>query len=164
MRKPERFAPPGMELGPWRNYTATVLVICILFAFYHFGFEMLHARAKLFDPVTGELKSPVGFWRFDGILGNSTKGFSIFAATMAAFVVLNYLYFFEGSKSIYTMARVKSFWELHIRCWTLPACSAAVLLICRVVLALLFYLIFVLATPRGVPVPGWRQLLGGLLS
>ena len=54
MRKPERFAPPGMELGPWKNYTATVLVLCCLFAIYHFGFEMLHARAKLFDPVTGE--------------------------------------------------------------------------------------------------------------
>ena len=91
-------------------------------------------------------------------------GFPIFAASMVAFVVLNYLYFFEGSKSIYTMARLRSPWQLHIRCWTLPLCSAAIMLAGRVILTVVYFLIFILATPKSVPLPGWRHLIGGLLT
>ena len=163
MNKLERFSPPGMELQGWKNFSLTVLLGCTAFSFFAFFYSLLDARSARFDPVTGALTERL-FWHFESTLGISMKGFPIFAASMVAFVVLNYLYFFEGSKSIYTMARIKSPWELHIRCWTLPLCSAAALLLCRVVLTVLYFLIFILATPKGVPVPGWRHLIGGLLT
>lgn len=163
MHKLERFAPPGMELDGWRNFSVTVFLGCAAFSFIAFFYSLLEAYRMLFDPLTGELKDIV-HWNFVSVLGISMKGFPIFAASMVAFVVLNYLYFFEGSKSIYTMARVKSPWQLHIRCWTLPLCSAAALLLCQVVLTVLYFLIFILATPKGVPLPGWRHLIGGLLT
>lgn len=160
----KRYAPPGMELRPWKNFVGISMGGCGALSFYGFFLHMFQARAKLFHPQTGELTGNFTGWDFCTVLGKTTLPFLFFAAAMAAFLVLNYLCFFEGSKSIYTMARVKSAWELHIRCWTLPLLGAAALLLCRVVLTVVYFLVFLLATPRGVPLPGVYHLLGGLLS
>lgn len=159
----KRYAPPGMELRPWKSFMGISLGGCGALSFYGFFAQMFQARAKLFDPRTGELTGNIIGWDFGTVLGNTTLPFFFVAAAMGAFLVINYLYFFEGSKSIYTMARLKSPWQLHIRCWTLPLLGAAALLLCRVVLIVVYYLVFLLATPKGVPLPGFYHLLGGLL-
>ena len=159
----KRYAPPGLELKPWKNFTGIALGASGVLSLYGFFMQMFQTRAKLFHPVTGELTGNYIGWDFSEVLGNTTMPFFFFAAAMAAFLVLNYLYFFEGSKSIYTMARLKSPWQLHIRCWTLPLLGAAVLLLCRVVLTVVYFLVFLLVTPKGVPLPGFYHLLGGLL-
>jgi len=159
-----KLSPPGMEPEPWLRFTAASLFGCGLFSFFGFLMQMLATREGLFDRVTGELTGNLYGWDFLKVLGKLNQPFFFFAAAMAAFVVLNYLYFFEGSKSIYTMARLKSPWELHIRCWALPLLGAGALLLCRAGMTVLLFLIFLLATPKGVPLPSVYHLIGGLLQ
>lgn len=155
-----RFAPPGMETSGWKNFTTAVLAGSCLFSASVFFSNLITALALFWaeDP-----RDTVIGWFFPDVLGNAMFFFPIFAVSMAAFVVLNYLYFFEGSKSHYTMARVKNPWELHIRCWTLPLLGAGVLLVCRVTLTVLYFLIFLLLTPKGAPRPEFLHLIGGIL-
>ena len=159
----KRYAPPGLELGPWKKFTGIALSGCGVLSFCGFFAHMFQAREKLFYSQTGELTGNFAGWDFNAILGKTTLPFFFFAVAMVAFLVLNYLYFYEGSKSIYTMARLKSPWQLHIRCWSLPLLGAATLLLCRAVLTVVYFLVFLLATPKGVPLPGFYHLLGGLL-
>lgn len=160
----KKYAPPGLDPVFWKRFTGGGMFVCGVLSCYSFFAGLLHARVKLFDPVTGELTGKFGGWDFGAVLGDAMLLFLFAAAAMVAFLIRNYFYFFEGNKSIYTMARVKSVWELHVRCWTLPVLGAAALLLCRAVLTVVFFLIFLLATPKGVPLPGFYHLLGGLLS
>lgn len=160
----KKYAPPGLEVNSWKQYTGIGIFGCGVLSFYSFVSGLIHARARLFDQVTGELTGNFGGWDFSLVLGDAMLLFWFAAAGMAAFLIRYYFYFFEGSKSIYTMARLKSAWELHIRCWTLPVLGAGTLVLCRVVLIAVYFLVFLLATPKGVPLPGFYQLLGGLLS
>lgn len=160
----KKYAPPGLELNAWKQFTGIGMFGCGALSFYSFISGLLQARVKLFDPVTGALTGKFSGWDFGAVLGDAMLLFLLAAAAMVGFLIRYYIYFFEGSKSIYTMARVRSVWELHVRCWTLPVLGAAALLLCRVVLTVVFFLIFLLATPKGVPLPGFYHLLGGLLS
>ena len=164
MAKWMRYAPPGVNLDQLKNFTFYSLTFCILLSMFLFGNRLQAAHAALFDHITGELTGTLTGWDFIEILNRGMMSFSLVAIAHLALVLSNYLYFFEGSKSIYTMARVKSPWELHIRCWTLPVCGALLLLVCRVILTVLYFLIFLLATPKGIPMPGFYQLIGGLLQ
>ena len=164
MRDWKKYAPPGMETDPWERFTWISLFGCGAFSFFGFLMQMLNARMALFDSHTGELTGDFFGWDFMMVLGRTMQPFFFFVVAMVAFVVLNYLYFFEGSKSIYVMARVKRPIELHIRCWTLPLLGAAALLLCRVVLTVVYFLLFLLATPKGVPLPEFYHLIGGLLQ
>ncbi len=158
MDKRDRFSPPGMELQAERSYFFIVLIGNICFSFLSFfgrlGMLLEYARY----PFEG-----ASYWSFPQAIGNSLKGFPIFAVSMVAFVVMRYLYFFEGSRSIYTMKRVKSPWELHIRCWMLPVLGAGALMVCKCLCTVVCFLIFLLLTPDAVDAPGWEQLIGGLL-
>ena len=65
--------------------------------------------------------------------------YPIFAVCMLAFAVGNYLEFCRPCKSIYTMARIRSGLELHIRCWALPLVGAIAICLLRWVLLGLIY-------------------------
>lgn len=158
----DRFAPPGMELKGCKDFSSIALVGNVLFSAVSFLTGTFNLWQALPPRETWPHPTTVVTWPFTEALGISMEGFWIFAISMVAFVVMNYLYFFDGSKSVYTMRRIKNPWELHLRCWTLPLCSAAVLLLCRVVLTVVYFLIFMLVTPKGLPIPGWSQLLRGL--
>ena len=87
-------------------------------------------------------------------------GFKTFAVASFAFVIANYLYFFQESKSIYTMRRLHSGWELHLRCWMLPALGALLLLLCSALLTGLYALHYFTVTPPELlpvqPLTLWR--------
>ena len=75
----------------------------------------------------------------------------------------NYRYFWQGSKSIYVMRRLKSRWEMHKRCWTLPLIGAAVMLLTAVVVYWLYCGIYFWCAPEGfipaqVILLGWRYV------
>lgn len=87
-------------------------------------------------------------------------GFETFAVASFAFVIANYLYFFQESKSIYTMRRLRSPWELHLRCWTLPLLGAFLMLLCGWLITALYALHYFTVTPPELlpaqPLTLWR--------
>ena len=84
---------------------------------------------------------------FSELLGWSLLGCFAAAAAMAVLAAWHYLTHFRGSRSIYTMRRLPSRWELHRRCLTLPALGAAAYLLEAAALWGLDFLLYALATP-----------------
>lgn len=140
----ERFAPPGSNYQQILYY---LLLTALFSSFYSLGYFTQYADHyyDIFDRITGVLKSYQNMPPLEDLL--YLDGFYICAAAAIAFVVSNYLYFYQGSKSIYTMHRLRSSWELHLRCWALPVLSAVILLILAFLLYCLYALHYFQATP-----------------
>ena len=67
--------------------------------------------------------------------------------------------YFQDSKSIYTMRRLPSVWELHRRCLTLPVCGMVIGLGTAFVLILLYYNVYIGLTPEICLTPGqWQKI------
>ena len=78
---------------------------------------------------------------------------------------LHYLYFFMGSKSIYTMRRLPTRGETLRRTVVLPLLCAAATMLVALGLLLLYYLIYHLSVPRSHIVRGqWDLLMDWLLG
>ena len=139
-----RFSPPGSNLEPLFSFLLgggfvsflTSLGYLLKYSDYYYD---------IVDRKTGNFRPFVKMPPFEEIL--SQYGFRIFAVACIALVVANYLYFFQESKSIYTMRRLRSPWELHLRCWTLPARGALLLLLCSALLTGLYALHYFTVTP-----------------
>ena len=84
---------------------------------------------------------------FSDLLAWSLLGCFGAALAMLALAAWHYATHFRGSRSIYTMRRLPSRWELHRRCLTLPALGAAAYLLEAAALWGLDFLLYALATP-----------------
>lgn len=95
------------------------------------------------------------------------KSFFGFPAVMAAalfFVLYHYAFHYQGSKSIYLMRRLPNRWELHRRCWTLPVAAIALFALSAAVMFLLYFAIYLLATPGGCLAPDqWQKIWSVIL-
>ena len=96
---------------------------------------------------------------FVEILGEGLLGFLIVSALMIAAAVMHYVYHFYESKSIYTMRRLPSRWELHRRCLTLPAVGLVISAITAMIFLVVFYAIYMNMTPDVCLTPGqWQKI------
>lgn len=152
-----RLAPPGS------NYMQQIyfLVGAMLFSlFFSLGYFILYSQAyyNIFDRFTGDRISSDVMPIFQELL--CLDAFPIFCVSWIAFVIANYLYFFQESKSIYTMRRLRSPLELHLRCWALPVLGVLALGICYCLCCWLYSLHYFLATPASLipsqATPFWR--------
>lgn len=92
---------------------------------------------------------------FCSLLYGVFTGWKILAFFMIPLAVYHYLLHYQGgSRSIYTMRRLPSRFELHRRCLTVPLMGAAACLGCVIVLTALFYLAYVIFTPAQCINPG----------
>lgn len=164
MFKVEKYMPPGENLSQIKKdaYYVPIYGVSSIFTFLIYTLGSLR---YLYDPVTGEMLKDAcmedfrTFWDY----GFYRMYWVYTLALIISRISQNYRYFRKPSKSIYTMARIRSPWELHIRCWTVPLLTALAMVSGRVVLRTVFFIIYVLVTPTGVPKPGFDQLIGGLL-
>lgn len=93
------------------------------------------------------------------VMQGSLYGILLLAAAMPFLALYFYSLHFQGSKSIYTMRRLPKRGELLRRCITVPLLMMAVCFALIPVLRIVYYGIYVLATPRGHLLPGQWQLL-----
>lgn len=97
---------------------------------------------------------------FYSLLSGVFTGWKILALCMIALVVYHYLLHFQGgSRSIYTMRRLPKRFELHRRCLTVPVVTALACLGCVIVLTALFYLGYMIFTPKQCINPNQLGLL-----
>jgi len=79
-------------------------------------------------------------------------------------VIVHYQYHHRVSKSIYTMKRLPNRWELHRRCWSLPLCCFAAVLLTGFLLLLVYYAVYLLVTPAENLAPDqWKKLWSVIL-
>ena len=75
------------------------------------------------------------------------------------FIVYHYLYYRQGSKSIYLMKRLPSKHELHKRAIALPMLAILGCLVAALIVMLLYFAIYMLATPKQCLLPNqWQKL------
>lgn len=153
----ERLAPPGS------NYMQQIFFLIgtpLLSIWYSFGYFVQYSQAyySIFDRRTGARISPDPMPFFWELL--CLDAFPIFCVSWIAFVIASYLYFFQESKSIYTMRRLRSPFELHLRCWALPVLGVLILGLCYHLCYWLYSLHYFNATPASLippqAVPFWR--------
>ena len=83
--------------------------------------------------------------------------FVLFGAVLIGCVltaVMYYLYHRQDSMSIYTMRRLPSRWELHIRCLTVPVVTALLAIVLAILLMALYYAFYCWLVPAECIVPG----------
>lgn len=139
-----RFSPPGFSTDRFFSFLLGGGFVSLLASLGYF-FEYSKRYYDIVDRETGRIWPHQKMPPLDEMLFQ--YGFETFAVACIAFVIANYLYFFQESKSIYTMRRLRSPWELHLRCWTLPVLGALLMLLCGWLVAALYALHYFTATP-----------------
>ena len=155
-----RFAPPGLNLNFDLNFFFTGLACSVLYSL-SFLYRFAGARSDLYDHygAVRRLREGAVMPDFRELLGSALLGFLVLGLCMIPFALYHYAYHRQGSRSIYLMRRLPDRWELHRRCLTLPACGAAVCLLLAAALLLIYFGIYLLATPDVCLTPDqWQKL------
>ena len=132
---------------------------------YSFGFlvRLVNARQGLFVmlgnryPAERVLREGARMAPFAEICENAMLGFGVGLALPLFFMVYRYLYHYQGSKSIYLMRRLSDRGVLRRNCILAPLAEMLGIGALGVVLYLLYVGIYLLATPAGCLVTGWRR-------
>ena len=96
---------------------------------------------------------------FVEIFDRSYWGFLVVILVAIATIGMHYIYHYQESKSIYTMRRLPSRWELHRRCLTLPLIAIAIYLIMAFAILFIFYMAYTNITPDVCLTPGqWQKI------
>lgn len=156
----QRLVPPGIDprkelkwmFGGW-----------MLSFFYSMGLVLRYEQEYrwLFTTIDKRrvLQQGVLMPDFADLLGSHLYGFLIVALCMLAVVIYHYVYHRQGSRSIYLMRRLPDSMELHRRCWALPVLCALASILLAFVMLLIYYAIYMLATPDACLSPGqWEKL------
>lgn len=156
----DRYAPLGLDAAAGLRWYGWGLFAAAGYSLTFF-IRYLNERGDLYYNKLGRqvLWDGVVMPDFVQVLGDALGGFAVLAAGCVGFAVYCYLAHRQGSKSIYTMRRLPARWELHRRCLTLPAAGLAVCAVTAFVLLLLYYWIYMTATPAQCLTPGqWQKL------
>ena len=158
-------APPGEDILDQTNRYFGALIVAVLWSL---GFLFRYSSARNYLFYTNEwgryLKSDAVMPEFRHLLGNAMLGVWVTILILVICIVLNYHSFHQGSKSIYLMKRLPDPMELHRRCVLLPALGAALCLLLREILMIVYFTVYMLATPdRCLPPDQWQKLWSVLL-
>ena len=163
--RPERFLLPGYDPdGSEKNTCRGLLAFSIFVSLIFFG-RYSTARDKLYyeNYETGEkfLWDGAVMTDFDQVLGWSLAGILVTAVICLSYIAARYSYLNKESKSIYLIRRLPARGEIFRRCAAVPLLRAALCLVWAFGLLVLYYLIYMIATPDQCLVPGqwagiWR--------
>ncbi|NLB89630.1 MAG: hypothetical protein GX786_00185 [Clostridiales bacterium] len=169
MKKPNmiRWAPPGLNLKPEKQFFFIGMLCAVLYSFMFF-IRYGNARFDLY------IYSPASNTRilipgavmpdFYLLLEYYWAGLAVLAICMLALIIYHYVYHWQGSKSIYLMRRLPNRFELHRRCLTLPLIGIFTCLLTAIILLLLFYGTYVAFTPKECLTPDqWQKIWSVIL-
>ncbi len=151
VEKWEKYTPPGIEFT--KQMTICLTGISAAFGWsWSFLVKYLTARGELFERTMTGLVVRDGammqdFWNLVHEDMDSLDGFLVFYLVMIGLMVYYYLYYYQGSKSIYLMQRLPDRWEIHRRNVTLPLVAIVLGILTEIVVLLLYYAIYMMCTP-----------------
>lgn len=156
----DEFAPPGIGTDKeLRGLIGGLMGAWVLSLRFFKNYR--EARALLYHIQNGKrvLIEGAVVTDFSVVLGDSLICFKVFCVFLLGVVLWHYLYYRQGSKSIYVMKRLPNRWEIHKRAWTLPLLAIVVTLAAAFVVLLLYYWIYMVATPEQCIAPGqWQKI------
>lgn len=163
-----RHVPLGIEFETECKWFLTGVCICVLLSF-GLPSQIFRSRSALFLFVAGRrvLQEGVLMPDFATLLFSS---YGMLASAVSAIcslfgVAYHYYYHLQGSKSLYLMRRLPSRGELWRRCLTAPLLGAAGFCLLAVLLTLVYFGIYMLATPAPCLAPNqWQSLFNTLLG
>ncbi|MBO5352843.1 MAG: hypothetical protein J6A77_06050 [Lachnospiraceae bacterium] len=157
----KRFAPPGMDTDRQINGYLTGLFLMLLFSVDYFVRYQNAWRGLFYWPEEGEkiLIPGAVMPDFSEMLGESLRGFFLYCLILLAAVVWNYLYYYQGSRSIYLMKRLPNPMERHKRAWVLPLLAVGLTLAAAFVVLVLYFEFYMIVTPKQCIAPGqWHKI------
>lgn len=151
VKKLEKYTPPGIDF-------ANQFKLCMCGWSAAIGWSISYlvkyatARADLYKyslkgPVIREGAVITSFYDLvhEGL--DSFDGFTMFYLVMLGVLVYHYIYYYQGSKSIYLMRRLPDKWEMHRRSITLPFAMLVIGALTQMALWMLYYGIYLTCTP-----------------
>lgn len=157
----KRNSPPGMDLKPEWCVFLIGNIFSLLISFCDFMNRYTDARNQLFTYVIDrrELIEGAVIVPFRNLLGPLFSGFFFVICFMLGCVIYRYSYYRQDSMSIYLMKRLSDRKELHRRALILPALAILATLAAALVAVLLYFMIYLLATPRAcLPYAALREI------
>lgn len=155
------YSPPAMDLKPEKRVFIWGIIISNIYSLLYYFTNYTDALRNLYEYIYGKrvLIENAVMPDFRSLLGYSFIGFWIVAAAMAGFIIYRYAYYRQGSMSIYLMKRLPQKYEIHKRALTLPIIVILLSLINAFVLLMIYYSVYMLATPKTCLSPDQWQIL-----
>lgn len=159
----EKMVPPGVDYKKEVRYFLCALLFTFLSSMVWFFIRFQDFHRNLYNTADrlGEQIVIEGAMMpdFKLVLGGCLLGFAVLVLCAAAGAGYHYLYYFQGSKSVYLMKRLPKRWELLKRCTVLPAMAVFICLATAFVLLLIYYWYYISNTPPECLAPGqWQKL------
>lgn len=157
-RKSSRLVPPGIKIKPVVLLSLSGLVLCGFTAFGVFWerFTYFYSKITYYDDAGNR-----GFFDYPKMepLTNFNANFDVFKiffSCMALLGVYFFLHHFIGSKSIYTMRRLKNPLELYVRCLAVPVIFIILGIALIYILNFIYIEIYLALVPEDSMNPWWN--------
>lgn len=156
-----RYSPPGMDLKLEKRFFIWGMILSVSYSILYFFTNYSNAYYELYIYVSGKaiLNTNANMPDFRSLIGLSFIGFAIVAIMMVGFIIYRYSYYNQGSKSMYLMKRLPQKSELHKRALVVPFIAMLLCLLTVFILLMIFYAVYMLATPKACLVPNQWQIL-----
>jgi len=145
-----RFCPPGYVWQQERRVLCILWVGSLLFSFIY-PVRLVNAYTGLFsytDEGIRYIPEGVLMDSFGVIVEGCLYGFLITACLPVLFVLYRYFHFYQGSKSIYLMRRLREKSLRWKNCLIVPVLESLISLLIGFLLCLLYMGLYLLVTPK----------------
>lgn len=157
----DNFTPPGYDPEQSEKALYIVLMVISVLMSFSFFYRLDDALFHLYI-IEGSKRILIEgavMTDFIGLLEWSFYGFPVTACIAPFFIGYRYAYFFKESKSIYLIKRLPAKGEIFRRCAVVPLAAAVIALVTALILFLLYFAIYMLATPDACLAPGqWSKI------
>ena len=145
-----RLLPPGTDEGRELSEYAAAAFVFILLWSVSFLFAYISAVQALYTYEYGKkiLMEGAVIKSFDVLMAGKYAGIWGYLLICAVMAAVHYADFYNGSKSIYVMKRLKSAKQLHVRCLAVPILAAAAGVLFMLILMGISALVYLWATPK----------------
>lgn len=157
----KRNTPPGINLKQMYHVFLFCNIGSVLYSFFAFIGNYLEAREELFTYIGAERIRIAGaiIAPFHNLLTFCFSGFIISAIVMLCFILYHYIYYRQGSMSIYLMKRLPKKSEIHRRAFTVPSLAVLAVIAIAIATIMFYYLIYLIATPKAcLPYAALREI------
>ncbi len=158
-RKLNKLVPVGVKVNPVLVLSAVGFVLCAFSAlsdFYRKLFSSLNEISRIDDSGVRVFLKYARMDPFEAINSNFYY-FRIFFVCLILFAAYCFLHHFMGSKSIYTMKRLKSPSELYVRCLSVPVIFIALSFAAIYLMNYIFVNIYLDVVPEECLLPWWDK-------
>lgn len=147
MERLKRFVPPGMGISSIRRWTVGAIVIAAMFSMC-FLTEYVTQLAELKKAMEQPVFSGLTMKPFADLIVYPMILFRLAPFVPILHIPSMYAYYFQETKSIYVMKRLKSPLELHLRCFALPVAGTALVIVAGYAAYFFYQLIYYTCTPE----------------